>query len=93
MSYDYKTQRNRLFTEEGQRLFHLYSRKVDELLDKAGAYMSGHVGLPLGVGAADGWDLIACDDRLVELGETREVTGPEVWGQHRVFVRAEKARE
>jgi len=89
-SYNYATQRECLFTEEGQRLFLAYRDKVNQLLDIAGAYMSGRVGLPPSIGAADGWDLIACDDRLVELGEVRELTGPEVWGQHRVFVRAKR---
>lgn len=33
------------------------------------------------------WEALACMDRLVELGELREITGPNVMGQHRVFVK------
>lgn len=90
LSYNYTTQRDRLFTEEGQRLFEAYRKRVNKVLDEDGFYMSGRVGLPPGIGAADGWDLIACDDRLVELGEVRELTGPEVWAQHRTFARVKR---
>ena len=37
-------------------------------------------------GGGDTWLMTACLDRMVELGEIKELTGPEVWGQHRVFV-------
>jgi hypothetical protein len=41
-----------------------------------------------GSGGGDTWDMLACMDRLVELGEIREVTmNGDVAGQHRVFVK------
>jgi hypothetical protein len=42
-------------------------------------------------GIGDSWQRIACVDRLVELGEIREITNPnEVAGQHRIFVDTRK---
>jgi hypothetical protein len=37
-------------------------------------------------GGGDSWSMMACVDRLVELGELREVTAPPCPWQHRVFV-------
>lgn len=36
----------------------------------------------------DSWEMMARVDRLVELGEIREITGSNVAGQDRVFVEA-----
>lgn len=85
MAYDYKTQRKNLFTEEGSVLFLAYRDQANRLLDEAGAFMSGKITL-----SGDAWDAIACADRLVELGEIREMSSPGAWGQHRVFVRVRK---
>lgn len=84
--YNYEKQKERLFTDEGQRLFVAFRDHVLTLLKKSGAVRMQEISLPPGIGAADGWDLIACADRMVELGDMRELTGPNVAGQHRVFV-------
>ena len=36
-------------------------------------------------GGGSSWQMIACLDRLVELGEIRELKYGECWGQHRIF--------
>ncbi len=88
MSYSYETQRANLFTEKGQRLFLAVRNKTKSLLKQAGAFrMQEAISTALtdsGLGACDGWDLIACVDRLVELGEIKEVptSGP---GQYKIY--------
>ncbi len=58
--------------------------KAQTLLKTAGAFTMGKV--IIGCGGGDSWDMLACVDRLVELGEIREVTSGNVAGQDRVFV-------
>ena len=88
MSYVYETERPKLFLEENQVLFLGVRDGVRNLLSVAGAFrMQEAISLPKGCGAADSWVLLACVDRLVEMGEIREIpTGG--CGQHRVFVKA-----
>jgi len=85
--YVYETERTKLFTDDGQRLFIGVRDQVKRLIAQAGAVrMQEAMALPRGIGAADGWTLLACVDRLVELGELREIKQANVAGQHRVFV-------
>jgi len=84
MSYNYQTEKAKIFTDEGQRDFLKIRNKVNELLETAGAFamfralcISGNT-----------WFMMACVDRMVELGEIKEVTGSDVRGQDRVFVAA-----
>jgi hypothetical protein len=42
----------------------------------------------LNAGGGDSWTMLACVDRLVELGEIREIVQADVPGQYRVFVEA-----
>lgn len=83
MPYDYAAERPNLFTEDGQVMFLRIRDATHALLKSAGAARSQE----MMVGAGDSWTMLACVDRLVELGEIREVTGPTVPGQHRVFVK------
>ena len=83
--YSYDEEKSNLFTEDGQVMCLKVRDKTAELLKKAGAVrlqeaISGCTG--------DSWTMLACVDRLVELGEIREVTNGNVAGQHRVFVAA-----
>lgn len=82
MVYDYLTEKKTILTDEGQRSFLRIRDNVHALLQKSGAVkMSKAI-----IGSGDGWFLMACVDRLVELGEITEITGPDVCGQDRVFV-------
>ncbi len=89
MSYVYEQQRAELFTDEGQRMFLAVRDRVKRLLKEAGAVRSDAA--LCGVSGSS-WTMHACLDRLVELGEIREVTGPNVLGQRRIFVTAEQLR-
>lgn len=81
--YKYEEIRPRLFTEDGQVMFLKIRDSVHHLLGVSGSFrmeeaITGFFG--------NTWDMIACVDRLVELGEIREITTGGVAGQHRVFV-------
>ena len=84
MSYQYQAERPWLFTEEGQVALLKARNKALRLLDEAGAFMS--FSALKGVDYPDTFRAMALLDRMVELGDIREVTGPNVMGQHRVFV-------
>ena len=87
VSYEYAHERPRLFNDEGQRAFLAWRDRANELLDLAGAFMLiKHHTIP-GEGCCDTFFVHACADRMIELGELRELTGESVIGQHRVFVR------
>jgi len=81
--YNYQTERSKIFTEEGQRIFLAVRDRANELIVQAGAVSMQHATT---VGSGDSWFLMACVDRLVELKELREITGPNTAGQDRVFV-------
>lgn len=85
MPYSYKEQRDAIFTEQGQVLFLKMRDAVRKHLDTSGAVMAEKAMV-----TGDSWEMLACLDRMVELGEIREVTGPDVMGQHRVFVDARR---
>lgn len=82
--YKYSDVKGRLFSDEGQRMFLKVRDFVQDALKKAGAIrMQEAIGA---AGGGDSWTMLACVDRMVELGELREVTTGNVAGQHRVFV-------
>lgn len=84
--YEYEKEKPRLFTDEGQRALLQIRDKAFELTAKAGAVRSDNLLL-----AGDTWQSLACIDRLVELGDLREITEPgKVAGQDRVFVRVRR---
>lgn len=84
MPYDYATERPKIFTEDGQTMFLKIRDNAKRLLGEAGAVRCQEL---VGGCSGDSWQMLACVDRLVELGELREVTVRErVAGQHRVFV-------
>lgn len=85
MSYDYQTQRPFVFTEDGQVMFLAIRDKAKELIDQAGVVTSGSLMNGL---TGDAWSMLACIDRLVELGELIEIPNSyNQAGQHRLFVR------
>jgi len=84
MSYDYKTERPNVFTEEGQRMFLKIRDRAKELIRMAGCARSQE--MMSGV-CGSSWTMLACIDRLVELGEIVEILpdGKEQMGQYRIF--------
>ena len=87
MSYNYETERTTIFSEEGQRTFLRIRDHVKGLLEKSGAFSMGSA-LSTPHMSGDTWTMMACVDRLVELGEITEVPrGPNCPGQCRIFVK------
>lgn len=83
--YKYKDQRDRLFTDDGQKDFLRTRDDANILLAKAGAFRADKVWQ---VNTGDNWLVWACLDRMVELDELKELTPPETLDQYRVFTRA-----
>lgn len=89
--YDYRREVPELFTDQGQRLFLGIRDRVRGLLKETGAIRMGEASrLPPGIAASSNWTMMACVDRMVELGELLEVTPSDCAGQHRVFVAIER---
>ena len=82
--YQYKDLKGRLFSDEGQRMFLKVRDFVHATLKTAGAVRMQEA--LVAAGGGDTWTMIACVDRLVELGEIKEVGDGDVACQHRVFV-------
>lgn len=80
--YKYETEKSKLFTEEGQITFLKVRDHTHRLVAEAGAVRMDKA---VNVACGDAWLLLACVDRMVELGELEEVT-TQGFGQHRVFV-------
>lgn len=84
MGYQYQEHRSSVFTEDGQIMFLKIRDNAKALLAKSGAascekLISGVTG--------DGWQMLACVDRLVELKELVEIPNPiSSAGQHRLFI-------
>lgn len=85
--YNYEHIKPRLFTEEMQNTFLRIRDRIHELLDESGAARMGSI---LKGSSGEGWDLIACVDRLVELGEIKEIDYGMCTGQDRIFVEEKK---
>lgn len=85
--YQYKTERPKIFTEDGQRTFLKIRDAAKRLLEKAGAFRLQEL-MNDSHASGDSWTTLACVDRLVELGEVIELTPhPKVfgWAQNRIF--------
>lgn len=83
--YNYQTERAYLFTEPGQVMFLKIRDAAHNLIRTSGAASMQAIMSRASVGG-DSWHMLAAVDRLVELGELKELTGPDVIGQNRVFV-------
>ena len=81
--YDYEVEKSRVFTEEGQVTFLAIRDNVKKLLKQSGAVRMSEAVKGIG---GDSWTLLACVERLVELGELEEITPEGEITQHRVFV-------
>jgi hypothetical protein len=84
VAYSYSEEKHKIFTEEGQVKFLQVRDKAKHLLKEAGALKMFPL---LNCISGDTWEMMAYVDRLVELGEIREVTTSAA-GQDRVFVSA-----
>jgi hypothetical protein len=83
--YDYATEKPKIFTEDGQVMFLKIRDQVHEKLKIAGAIQMQHTSEGC---TGNTWTMMACVDRLVELGEIAEVKMPGYTaGQHRIFVK------
>ena len=84
--YKYEEQKQGIFTESGQEMFLSIRDKSKQLLKQAGCFKMGNV---ISGQVGDTWQMLACVDRLVELGEIREIEqNGAVAGQDRIFVNA-----
>lgn len=83
MSYNYQTERPYIFTEDGQVMFLKIRDQANRLIKEAGAASMGQI---VNNCTGSSWSMLACVDRLVELGELRELPNPHSHaGQHRMF--------
>lgn len=74
--YRYVDEREHLFTDQGQRLFLKMRDQVKALVGRSGAVtLDAACHLPSGIGAASNWEMMACVDRMVEIGELVELQG------------------
>lgn len=81
--YNYQNEKSKIFTEDGQVVFLKIRDKTQQLLKQSGAVMMSNI---LNGITGDSWLHLACVDRLVELGEIKEITNDSVAGQYRVFI-------
>ena len=82
MGYQYYVEKETLFTDEGQRMFTQIRDNVKGLLEKAGAVRMQNATAHF---SGSSWQMLACVDRMVELGELLELP-TNGYGQDRVFV-------
>ncbi len=86
MAYKYDLEKEKLFTDNGQKVFLKVRDHVQRCLKMSGVViMEKAMSPPGGSGSANTWTNMACVDRLVELGEIREIKYGDCAGQHRIF--------
>ena len=83
MSYSYQTEKPRLFSEQGIRMYIEMRDAGNAFLEASGAFMAANV---MAKTSGDTWLMSACLDYRVELGELTEVSPPNCAGQHRIFI-------
>lgn len=70
MSYVYAQERPKVFTEDGQIMFLAIRDRARKLIEEAGCARLDKIIHGI---TGDVWTMIACVDRLVEIGELKEV--------------------
>lgn len=86
MSYRYEDLKPELLTDDGQRLLFFIHGNVQQHLRESGAVRAAEAWRGV---TGDRWLMLACLDRLIELGEIRECDNPvSTFAQHRIFVSA-----
>lgn len=81
--YNYEAEKAFVFTDEGQRKFLEIRDRVKGLLAASGTVRLGEA---IRGTTGSNWEAMACVDRLVELGELREIAQPSCAAQNRIFV-------
>jgi hypothetical protein len=83
VTYNYQDQRPCMFTDDGQRMLLKIRDNANRLCKTAGVVRMDKI--MLGV-SGDTWGMLACADRLIELGDLREIDYGQCAAQHRIFV-------
>lgn len=86
--YSYAIEKPKLFTDENQRMLLKVRDHVFKCLKTAGAVRMQEAMEPA---SGDSWTMLALVDRLVELGDIREIPQKDVAGQYRIFVAARQS--
>lgn len=88
MTYKYEDQRQHVFTEDGQIMFLKIRDTAKARLADSGAVTAWSLIRKV---SGDSWKMLACVDRLVEIGELQEVSNPNsTAGQDRIFIPGHK---
>lgn len=86
--YSYAIEKPKLFTDENQRMLLKVRDHVLKCLKTSGAVRMQEAMEPA---SGDSWTMLALVDRLVELGDIREIPQGQVSGQYRIFVAARQS--
>ncbi len=81
--YDYQEQKHKVFQEENQKIFLNIRDFIAQQCKASGAVRVQEITFISK--ASDSWLVLACIDRLIELGEIYEVTNNKVATQNKVF--------
>lgn len=83
MGYEYRVERPKIFREENQKMFLAVRDNAHRLCKLAGVATMEKI---ISGQAGDSWEMLACVDRLVELGELVEIPNSVCTaGQYRIF--------
>ena len=81
--YQYENEKAAIFTEDGQNMFLKIRDNVNSIIPKSGAIRLGEA---IKATSGNSWTMLACIDRMVELGELKEIKYGDCAGQNRIFV-------
>lgn len=84
MSYVYREERLKLFTEDGVATYIAMRDHAFALTKAAGAARAQEI---MSAASGDSWTMLAALDYMVERGELIEVDYGQCPGQHRIFTR------
>lgn len=84
--YDYETEKPKILTDEGQQDLIKARDWVTRILEEAGAFQMGTF-MSKGPLSGDSWLMLAMIDRMVEIGDLREISLVDCRGQDRVFIK------
>ena len=84
MSYKYSDFKDKIFTDEGQIKFLASRDKINTALDTHGVFRLGEM---LDIVKGDAWEFLSHIDRLVEIGEIKEVFHGDGITQRKIYTR------